>query len=86
MIGVVLWIGIVAAAAGVFSMIIGGKISGRGFGPAFLTVFHDWQPRDKQEAITQTIEEKAGKKQAEQGTGLTAGQSEKNKMEEDELQ
>jgi len=82
MIGVAVWIGIVAAAAGVFYAIIGGKLSGRGFGPAFLTVFHDWQPRDKQEAITQTIEEKAGKKQAEQ----EAGQSENNQMNEDEPQ
>jgi len=68
-IGIVVWIGIVAAAALIFYVIIAGKLSGRGFGPAFLTVFHDWQPGDKQEAIEITMEEKAGKKQAEQQTG-----------------
>ncbi|MBI5474574.1 MAG: hypothetical protein HY961_19730 [Ignavibacteriae bacterium] len=34
-----------------------------------LTAFHDFQPKDKQEAIEVVMEQKAGKKQFEQTTG-----------------
>jgi len=36
---------------------------------AFLTAFHDFQPKDKQEAIEYVMEEKAGKKMEEQESG-----------------
>ncbi len=36
---------------------------------ASLTVYHDFQPKDKQEAIEIVIEKKAGKKMEEQESG-----------------
>ena len=36
---------------------------------ASMTAFHDFQPKDKQEAIEYVIEEKAGKKMEEQESG-----------------
>ena len=36
---------------------------------ASLTVYHDFQPKDKQEAIEIVMEKKAGKKMEEQGSG-----------------
>jgi hypothetical protein len=36
---------------------------------SFLTAYHDWQPKDKQEAIEYVMEEKAGKKMEEQENG-----------------
>lgn len=36
---------------------------------ASITAFHDFQPKDKQEAIEYVIEEKAGKKMEEQKSG-----------------
>lgn len=45
-------------------------ISWRGsHGIATLTAFHDFQPKDKQEAIEYVMEEKAGKKMEEQESG-----------------
>lgn len=42
-------------------------VSWRGsHGIATLTAFHDFQPKDKQEAIEYVMEEKAGKKMEEQ--------------------
>jgi len=38
-------------------------------GIATLTAFHDFQPKDKQEAIEYVMEEKAGKKMQEQESG-----------------
>jgi hypothetical protein len=40
-----------------------------GSGMATLTVFHDFQPRDKQGAIEIVMEQKAGKKMEEQESG-----------------
>jgi hypothetical protein len=40
-----------------------------GHGIATLTAFHDFQPKDKQEAIEYVMEEKAGKKMEEQDSG-----------------
>jgi hypothetical protein len=40
-----------------------------GSGMARLTVFHDFQPRDKQGAIEIVMEQKAGKKMEEQESG-----------------
>ena len=40
-----------------------------GSGIATLTAFHDFQPKDKQEAIEYVMEEKAGKKMEEQENG-----------------
>ena len=87
MTGLVVWIGIVLAAVLVFYVIIARKLTRGGFGLAFLTTFHDWQPADKQEAIEITMDEKAAKKQAEQETGLPVGQrSMKGDTVPDELQ
>ncbi|MBU1298395.1 MAG: hypothetical protein KKG06_12355 [Bacteroidetes bacterium] len=44
---------------------------------ASLTAFHDFQPKDKQEAIEIVIEQKAGKKWEEQESGKNIGE-EKN--------
>jgi hypothetical protein len=45
-------------------------ISWRGSGGiSYLTAFHDFQPKDKQEAIEYVMEEKAGKKMEEQESG-----------------
>lgn len=40
-----------------------------GHGIATLTAFHDFQPKDKQEAIEYVMEQKAGKKMEEQESG-----------------
>jgi len=40
-----------------------------GSGAATLTAFHDFQSRDKQHAIEIVMEQKAGKKLEEQGSG-----------------
>lgn len=40
-----------------------------GRGIATLTAFHDFQPKDKQEAIEYVMEEKAGNKMEEQESG-----------------
>jgi hypothetical protein len=74
MTGLVVWTGIVLAAVLVFYVIIARKLTRGGFGPAFLTTFHDWQPADKQEAIEITMDEMAGKKRAEQESGLDVDQ------------
>jgi len=39
-----------------------GWFRNKGSSPGFLTAFHDLQPKDKQEAIEQVIEQKAGKR------------------------
>lgn len=44
-----------------------------GHGIATLTAFHDFQPKDKQEAIEYVMEEKAGKKMEEQESGKDTG-------------
>lgn len=45
-------------------------VSWRGsHGIATITAFHDFQPKDKQEAIEYVMEEKAGKKMEEQESG-----------------
>ena len=57
--------------AGLFWMIITGRPS-RGEssgGIASLSAFHDFQPKDKQNAVEMIIEQKAGKKLEEQSTG-----------------
>jgi hypothetical protein len=47
-------------------------VSWKGGSPiASLTVFHDFQPKDKQEAIEYVMEQKAGKKMEEQESGDT---------------
>jgi hypothetical protein len=40
-----------------------------GSGISYLTAFHDFQPKDKQEAIEYVMEEKAGKKMEDQENG-----------------
>ena len=44
---------------------------------ASITAFHDFQPKDKQEAIEYVMEEKAGKKMEEQESGKEKDDEEK---------
>ena len=47
-------------------------VSWKGGSPiASITAFHDFQPKDKQEAIEYVMEQKAGKKMEEQESGDT---------------
>ena len=58
------------ALGGLIWMIISGRLrrdGGGGF--AALTAFHDFQAKDKQQAVEVIIEEKAGKKREEDSTG-----------------
>jgi hypothetical protein len=49
---------------------IKGWVRWKGGSPiASMTAFHDFQPKDKQEAIEYVMEEKAGKKMEEQENG-----------------
>ncbi len=60
----------VLALAGLLWMIITGRPS-RGEsngGIASLSAFHDFQPKDKQNAVEMIIEQKAGKRLEEQST------------------
>ena len=59
----ILWVILVCAAALLFYFIASDKMPHGGGGIAALTVFHDWQPKDKQEAVEVIIDEKAGKRQ-----------------------
>lgn len=71
----VTWMVLVVIIISVF-LIIGTKkrwISWKGgHGIASLTAFHDFQPKDKQEAIVIVMEQKAGKKLEEQESGQDA--------------
>jgi len=64
-----LWLLIIFVALTAFLIYATKKrwVSWRGsHGIATLTAFHDFQPKDKQEAIEYVMEEKAGKKMEEQ--------------------
>ena len=50
-----------------------------GGGFASLTAFHDFVPKDKQDAIEIMMEEKAGKKMEEQESGQDKGDEDKTK-------
>ena len=66
------WFIIVMVAVGFFLTFATKKgwISWKGgHGIATLTAFHDFQTKDKQDAIEYVMEEKAGKKMAEQESG-----------------
>ncbi len=69
-VGVVGWV-IWAAASGKM-------FSGGGSGSAPLTAFHDFQPRDKQEAVEVIIDQRAGKRWEQQNTGEGKNESEHN--------
>lgn len=67
-----IWLIILLVAVAAFLIYATKKqwISWRGtHGIATLTAFHDFQPKDKQEAIEYVMEEKAGKKMEEQESG-----------------
>lgn len=61
----------VLAAAALFWMIITGRPSraGGSGGIASLSAFHDFQPKDKQNAVEMIIDQRAGKSLQEQCTG-----------------
>jgi hypothetical protein len=66
------WIGLVVVIVSAFLVFATKKrwVSWKGgSGIATLTVFHDFQPRDKQGAIEIVMEQKAGKKMEEQESG-----------------
>lgn len=69
MIGFVVWTVITLGAIATLLVIVNGTFSKRGAGIATLTAFHDFQPKDKQEAVQEIVEQKAGKKMEEQKTG-----------------
>jgi biopolymer transport protein ExbB/TolQ len=68
----VIWLLIIAGGLAVLLIVATMKkwISWKGgHGIATLTAFHDFQPKDKQNAIEILMEQKAGKKLEEQETG-----------------
>jgi len=68
--GIWLLIFLVAMVIFLIFATVKGWVSWRGGrGIATLTAFHDFQPKDKQEAIEYVMEEKAGKKMQEQESG-----------------
>ncbi|MGA2623497.1 MAG: hypothetical protein ABSF91_06540 [Bacteroidota bacterium] len=69
MIGFVVWTVIILGAIATLFVIVNGTFSKRGAGIATLTAFHDFQPKDKQGAMQEIVEHKAGKKMEEQKTG-----------------
>ncbi len=64
-----LWVVIVSFALLLVFGIAAGWFSHHNSNFAALTVFHDLQPKDKQEAVEVTIEQKAGKRQFDQTNG-----------------
>jgi hypothetical protein len=66
---VIVYLALAAVAVLLIVAIATGKFSNKGIGPASLTSFHDFQTKDKQEAIEYVMEEKAGKKMEEQESG-----------------
>ena len=69
MIGILIWSAIIVGAVATLWVIVNGTFSKRGAGIATLTAFHDFQPKDKQEAVQEIVQQKAGKKMEEQKTG-----------------
>jgi hypothetical protein len=77
----VILVAVVAVSLAVFLVFATKKrwVSWRGtHGIATLTVFHDFQPKDKQGAIEIVMEQKAGKKLEEQESGQDRGKGKKN--------
>lgn len=75
-----IWILVILGIVAVFIVVATKKgwISWKGeHGIATLTAFHDFQPKDKQEAIEYVMEEKAGKKMGEQESGQCKNESNK---------
>jgi hypothetical protein len=67
-----IWVSILFGAFAVFLIFatIKGWVRWKGGSPiASMTAFHDFQPKNKQEAIEYVLEEKAGKKMEEQESG-----------------
>ncbi len=67
-----IWLLIFLGAVALFLVIatLKGWVSWKGgHGIASLTAFHDFQPKDKQDAIVIVMEQKAGKKLEEQESG-----------------
>lgn len=67
-----IWVFVLFAALAVFLVFatIKGWVRWKGGSPiTSMTAFHDFQPKDKQEAIEYVMEEKAGKKMEEQESG-----------------
>lgn len=67
----VMWLVVVAVVIVAFLIFATKKhwVSWKGGGVTSLTAFHDFLPKDKQEAIEIVMEQKAGKKMEEQKSG-----------------
>jgi hypothetical protein len=72
----------IAILAALFWAVASGKLKSNGPGGAALTAMHDFQPRDKQEAIVIVMEQKAGKKWEEQKSGEGEKERENNNESE----
>lgn len=75
-----IWVFILFGALAIFLVFatIKGWVRWKGGSPiASITAFHDFQPKDKQEAIEIMIEEKAGKQWEEQESGEKKDDEEK---------
>ena len=58
----VMWVILTCAAGLLLYFIVSDKMPHGNGGIAALTVFHDWQPKDKQEAVEVIIDENANKR------------------------
>ena len=67
--GIIIWVSLICLAGLLLLAIALGWMSGKGSSAASITAFHDMQPRDKQNAIEVSIEQKAGKRWEEQESG-----------------
>jgi hypothetical protein len=73
MVDILVWAALVVIAFALLLLIVNRKFSAHRAGIASLTAFHDFQPKDKQEAIEIMIEDKQGKKWEEQESGQGSG-------------
>jgi len=74
---IIIGIGVVLLA-GLLWAVATGKFTFNSPGSASLTAWHDFQPKDKQDAVEVIIEQKAGKRWEEQHSGEGEDESEKN--------
>jgi hypothetical protein len=80
---IVVYVSLGVVAIGLLMAIATGKFKNTGIGPASITAFHDFQPKDKQEAIEIVMEQKAGKKMQGEKSGEGNDANGKNACEEE---
>jgi hypothetical protein len=69
LVDIIVWIVLIGLAFLLLAAIMKGWMSGKGSSAASMTAFHDFQPRDKQDAAEVMIDQKAGKRWEEQKSG-----------------